>query len=241
MNATRRRARYLALLVVATLALLAVAACGDDDDDDAPPSTDEVDPEALVVAAADRMESVERFHFVLEHENGATEIVRDIEMERAEGDVDGATRLQAEIEGTFLSFRFELGIVVLPGEGWIQNPLRGGRWEREEITIDSLFDPQQGVVALMRSARTPEIVGQERVDGVETYRVEATVDSAELTIFPGAEPGRSVSATAWIGVEEALVHRLEISGPIADGESEEIVRRLELSRFGEDVDIVPPR
>ena len=225
---------------MATLALLALAAaCGDDDD--APPSTDDVDPEALVLAAADRMESVERFHFVLEHENGTTEIVRGIGMERAEGDVDGATRLQAEIEGTVLGFPFELEVIVLPGEGWIQNPLRGGRWEREDITIDSLFDPQEGIVALMRSARAPEIAGQERVNGVETYRLEATVDSAALTIFPGSEPGRTVSATAWIGVAEALVHRLEISGPIADGESEEIVRRLELSRFGEDVDIVPPR
>ena len=234
-----RRLGPLGLL--ASLAVLALAAaCGGDDDSDATPTSAAPDPAALVLAAADRMEAVERFHFLLEHENGATEIVAGIEMKRAEGDVDGSTRLRAEIEGSFGSFNIKSGAIVVPGESWILHPLTQ-RWEREDITIDQLFDPSEGIVALMRSARASEIAGRERVNGVETYRVEATVESGDLTIFPGATPGRDVPATAWIGVDDPLVHRLVVNGPIADGESAEIVRRLEFSRFDEDVDIVPPR
>ena len=76
------------------------------------------------------MEQVRSLHFVHEHENGATKIVRGIEMTRAEGDIDGSTRLQVEVEGSFGPFSFKVGIVILPGESWIQNPITE-RWERD--------------------------------------------------------------------------------------------------------------
>ena len=229
--------RLTLVLLFALAVLLVAAACGDDDGE---PGAAAPDPQQLLLDAAERMEQARSFHFVLEHENGGIEIVRGIEMTRAEGDVDGATRLRADIEGSFGPLSFEVGIIILPGESWIQNPITQ-RWEREEISIDALFDPSDGIVALMRSARSPEILRRERIGGVDTYRVTATVESGELTVFPGAEPGRDVPATAWIGVDEPFVYLLEIRGPIAGGEADDIVRRLELSRFDEPVDIAPPR
>jgi hypothetical protein len=234
----RRASRGLApwLFVVAAGALL-FAACGDDDGASA-----DATPEAaaLVAAAAERMEQVRSFHFELEHENGSTEIVRGIEMTRAEGDIVGTDRLRVEVAGSAGPFDFELGIIILPEQSWIQNPLTR-RWEREDITVEELFDPATGVVALMRSATELAIEGRERVRGVETYRVATEVESGELTVFPGAEPGRRVPATAWIGVDEPLVHRLEVRGPIGGRDEEDVVRRLELSDFDADFDIAPPR
>ena len=229
--------RLTPVMLLALAVLLVASACGDDDGE---PGAAAPDPQQLLLDAADRMEQARSFHFVLEHENGGIEIVRGIEMTRAEGDVDGATRLQAEVEGTLGPFSFEVGIIILPGESWIQNPITQ-RWEREEISIDALFDPSDGIVALMRSARSPEILRRERIGGVDTYRVTAMVESGDLTVFPGAEPGRDVPATAWIGVDAPFVYLLEIRGPIADGEADDIIRRLELSRFDEPVDIAPPR
>lgn len=229
-------------LVLALLALLAVSCLGGGDDDAATPTATPtpVDPVAVMAAAADRMASVERFHFVLEHENGASEIVRGILMTRAEGDIDGPQRLRTEIEGGFGTLKFEIGIVVLPDESWIQNPLTK-RWEREDISIDQFFDPQEGIAALIRKARDPVLDRRERLDGIETYRIAAVADSGDLGIFPNATPGREVQATLWIGVDDPLVYRVDLRGAIADGEAPDILRRIEMSRFGEDVDIAAPR
>ena len=226
-----------AAAALAALLLLA-AGCGGGGGDEAPP--DPVDPAALVAAAADRMEGVRGFHFRLEHERGATVIVRGIRMERAEGDVDGPERLRARLGGSIGPLGLEFGVVVLPGESWIQNPLTE-RWEREDISIASLFDPQAGIAALMRAAESPALAGSEEVGGVRTWRVESAYDSGDLAIFPSVEPGHRVEVAAWIGADDPLVHRVEARGPIADGEDRDIVRRLELSRFGQDVDIAPPR
>ena len=226
----------LPLLALASLALL-LAACGDDDAAPDAPTPEAAD---LVAAAATRMEQVGSFHFELDHENGSTEIVRGIAMNRAVGDIVGVDRLQLTVEGSVGPLDFELGIIILPEQSWIQNPLTR-RWEREDISVDELFAPASGVVALMRSAGAPAIEGRERVAGVETYRVTSEVESGELTIFPGAEPGRIIPATAWIGVSDPLVYRLEVRGPIGDGEEDDIVRRLDLSDFDADFDIAPPR
>ena len=228
------------LTAVAVLAVGA-AACGGGGGDSTPgPTPTPIDPVALLERAAIRMEGVAAFRFELNHANGTSEIVRGIEMVRAEGDIGGTERLQAEIEGRFGTLTFETAIVVLPDQGWLRNPLTR-RWEREDITVSALFDPQQGAVALLRTATAGVLGGREHIGDIECWIVEATTDSGELAFFQNAEPGHPVGARVWIGVDDPLVHRIELSGPIAAGELDTIVRRLELSRFGQDVDIVPPR
>ena len=237
------RVRGMALAILAAASLLLATACpgGEEEATPTPTPTEVVpDPTALLRGAADRMATVERFHFLLEHVDGTSEIVRGIEMVRAEGDIGGTELLQAEIEGRFGTLTFETAIVVLPDQGWLQNPLTR-RWEREDITVSALFDPQQGAVALMRTAIATGLGGREHIGDIECWIVEASTDSGELAFFQNAEAGHPVGARVWIGVDDPLVHRIELSGPIAAGELDTIVRRLELSRFGQDVDIVPPR
>lgn len=237
------RARLAALAVLVATSLLLVACPGEEEEEATPtPTPTEAlpDPGELMLAAADRMAGVERFHFVLEHEDGTSEIVQGIQMVRAEGDIAGEERLQAEIDGRLGTLAFETGIVVLPDQGWLRNPLTQ-RWQREEITVSALFDPQQGAVALMRTATATGLGERESIRGVDCWIVEASTDSGELVFFRNAASGFTVSARVWIGVDDPLVHRIELAGPISAGELETIVRRLELSNFGQDVDIVPPR
>ena len=230
--------------LVLVLALLAASCSGEDAPEPTATATPTatptpVDPAAVVRESADRMEAVERFHFTLDHENGATEIVRGIMMVYAEGDIDGPQRMRAAVEGALGTLKFETGVIVLPEGSWIQNPFDRS-WEPEDISIDTLFDPQAGVAGLMRQALNPTLAGREQVAGVETYRIEVTADSGDLAIFPTATPGFEVRATLWIGVDDLLVYRVDIRGAISETESPDILRRFQLSRFGEDVDIVPP-
>jgi lipoprotein LprG len=238
----RRSHRLLPLQLAAALALLltlALAACGGGDDDEAP-ATATPEPAALLQSAATRMEQVRSLHFLLEHEHGATKIVRGIAMTEAEGDLVAPDRMQATIKGSLGPVDFDSGIVIIGKDGWLQNPITH-RWDDEDITIDQVFDPQNGVVGLVRSARSPAITKIEEVDGVDCYRVDATLDSGDLTLLPGSpQAGRSVPTVAWVGVKDPLVHRIEIRGPVASGESKDLVRTLTLSRFDEDVSIAPP-
>jgi hypothetical protein len=234
--ATTRGAPTLRSVSLALLLGLFLLGCGGEDEQ--PPDL----PNATTVleGAAARMEQVGSMHFVLEHEDGTTQIVRGIAMNHAEGDVVAPDKMQATIEGGLGPVNFEAGIVIVGEDAWIQNPLTR-RWEDEDITIDEVFDPREGVVALVRSARSPRITEVEQVDGVDSYRVEATLDSGDLTLLPGdPAPGRDVPTVAWVGVADQLVRRVELIGPVASGESEDLVRRLTLSRFDEDIAIVPP-
>lgn len=226
--------RSAALVLGMVLAGLLVAGCGR-----AREATP--DPAQLLARAATRMEQVQRFHYLLEHEHGATAIVLGIQMTRAEGDVAGPETMRASVNGTFGTANLMLGVVVIGEQGWLQNPLTR-RWEQTPLTMGDLIDPQAGLVTLIRGARDPKVTGSEELEGVRVWRVEGTVDSEALTFVPGERtPGRKLAAVAWIGADEPFVHRVELRGAATDTEPAEIVRRLTFSRFDADVTIEPPR
>lgn len=224
------------MLIIATGVLVA---CGEDGSGG---DFSEADADDLLARSADRMEELDSFHFTVEHENGTTEIIGGIGMQRAEGEVQGQDRMRLEVEARFANTNIRTGIVVLPGEAYLQNPLTG-RWQAQDaIDISGLFDPATGVPGLMRNVTEAEVVGRESVDGVDSYVLEAKVDSINLRPFVGnAQPGREVTARVWVGVEDLLVRRLEARGPIAANDAEGILRRISLSRFDEPVDITAPR
>jgi hypothetical protein len=232
------------LVPIVALLVLFVAACGGDGSD---VDVSEVDAAELLRSAAERMDAVERFHFELDHENGYTEIVRGLQMQRAEGDVAGVDRMRTEVRASVGPLNVDVGIVILPDESWIQNPLTGN-WERESISIESILNPSEGVTALMRSIaeqaieQGAEVTGTGRVSGVEAYTVEAEVRSDDLDdLVAGASAGLTLRATAWIGVDDPLVHRLELRGAASPNESDDLVRILTLSDFDGDIVIEPPR
>jgi hypothetical protein len=229
--------RRFALASLLLLALTLAVACGDDG---AANGDESLDPAALLLAAADRTEAVRSFHFVLEHENGSTEIARGIRMTSAEGDVIGSDRLRAEIEASAGPLNLKVSIVILEDEAWITNPLTN-RWEREDLSIEELFDPASGVTALMRGVSAPRLAGTEDIDGTPSYRVEATVDSGVVQMFGPAPAGRTLEAAVWIGVDDSLVRRIEVRGALRAGEPDDLVRRVTLSRFDEEFEIVAPR
>lgn len=230
-----RHIRHVAILVALSAALL--AGCNDAPGVD----TEGVDAPALLAASAERMEAVQTFRFVLEHEGGRAEIVRGLMMESAEGEVAGPDRMRMDVKARAGPLNVEVGIVVLPEESFITNPITG-RWEREAISLEGIFDPSAGAPGLMRSVADARVTGSERIGGVEVYVVEATVDSGELGFFaPEAEAGRALPTRAWIGVDDPLLYRVEIEGAVAPGEADGLLRRLSLSRFDTDIQITPPR
>ena len=60
-------------------------------------------------------------------------------------------------------------------------------------TIKDIFDPAQGVKAIIGSLQNAQVTGQEKVGGAQTWHVEGTIQSDALTTaVPIAEPGLTV-------------------------------------------------
>jgi hypothetical protein len=214
----------------------AFVACGGGSEVD----TSNVDVEQLLTDAADRMDQVQSFSFDLEHENGTATIVRGLGMTHAKGNVGGADRMHLKVRVRAGPLNAEIEVIVLPDEGWITNPFTG-RWEREQIDVASFFDPSDGVIGLMRSIEGGEVTGTETIDGVETYRVEADVPSEQLTLFGNPREDETIRVTAWIGIDDPLVHRVEAVGGIVPGEPDDLLRRLTFRDFDQTFDIQAPR
>ena len=231
------RARRASTLALVAMLFVFTAAC----DDESPPEIDvtDVDAPVLLEGAAARIEELETFHFDLEFSGGAAEILGGIRMRDAEGDFAGLDNFQATIRASVGPINADVEIRTVDGEGWITNPLTG-RWQQEDISVAEVFDISTGVTAIMRSVESPSVTRAERLDGVDVYRVEARLLSDELTLIPGARGGETLDAIAWIGVDDTLVRRIEVSGRLFSANEVGTVT-VHLSRFDEPVTIEAPR
>jgi hypothetical protein len=228
----RTRLTFAAFVLTAVLWL---PACGGRDAE-----PDEVDGIELFSRAADRMETVGSFAFLLEHENGTTTIANGLAMVRAEGRIGGPESMEAELRALAGPVNVVVSVIVLPQGSWMTNPLTG-QWMPQEMTVSQFFDPATGVPALMRRISDAGVVGTATFGAASAYEVDATVPSESLAgLVPRAAGGRAVRVRAWIGVDDPVLHRLEIVGAVQEGEAENLVRRLSLSEFGSDFTIVPP-
>jgi hypothetical protein len=201
---------------------------------------------ALMEAAADRMETVESFHFVLEHEQGTSPITAGLLMRRAEGDSVAPDRLKAEVDALAPQLgnaAIKIMVVSVGDTSRMTNPFDRTRWMPVPgAALQELFDPAKGTVAALRAGTNHAVTGQETVRGVACWVVTADVDGLALKAFATvAEAGYTVKATLWIGREEPLVHRIRLAGEMGSKDTRGVIRVVNLSRFDEPVSIeLPP-
>jgi hypothetical protein len=240
MTAKGLTARCLLLSALVVLCLLPLA-CGGGGKK--PDSGGPLPPAAGVLAkAVERAATMKTFHFRLEHENGVSAIPLGLGLSTAEGDVIVPDRLQAKLEAKAGTQPVRVEVIGIGDQAWITNPFNR-QWQPlpSGTTIKDVFDPTQGIKAVANALENAEVTAEEQVDGVATYRVEGTIDSAMLeAAAPIAEPGLTVKVKVWIGKDDSLIRRVRLEGPIAPGEPSNIVRKLDVSKFDESVSIEPP-
>ena len=225
--------RLLAGLGV-VLAALAVAGCGGD-------GGGGEDPAAIVRESAAATENVKSFHFALDISK-VPKSAKGLQLTGAEGDAKVPDELKAQVSGTFAGFPLTTRLVAVGGKLWIENPLSGS-WQSVDVgtTPGFLLDPRKGVLGVMRGMTDVREDGSEDIGGVSTTRIAGTVDAATIGPLVAASGGPgSVDVTLWIGQDDHILRRIEVSGPVGAGEPADAVRTVELSRFGEPVTVVAP-
>lgn len=221
------------MLLVAALLL---SACGGEK----PP---EENAAVILERAAARIEQAKSYRFLLEFEGGTAEIARGLQMRRAEGVFAGIDNFDSQVLVSVGPIDARVGVRVVEGASWMTNPLTQ-RWEQTPLSVAQLFDLSTGVTALMRSAATPKITANETIEGVPVRRIDGELPSERFTLLPGVPPGQTLKAAAWVGTQDDLVRRLEVSGrgaPFATAAGAEGKVRLTLSAFDEPVAIEAPR
>ena len=191
--------------------------------------------------AGERAAEVSSFHFVLTHENGSTPLPLSLALESAEGDVVVPGRLQAEVEAEAVGIDVSVEVIGIDDRTWVTNPFTRAWQELPGTDIRDFADPAALVAGLLPAVMDPALSDGGSVGGVETHLVTGRIDSGALRDALGiAEPGREVTVEAWIGVDDQLLRRVRLIGALSDVESPDVVRQVELSRFDEPVEIMPP-
>jgi len=226
--------RLLAGLGVA-LAALAAAGCSGGGGGTAK------DPAAVVRESAAATENVKSFHFTLDIAKVPTS-AKGLQLTGAEGDAKVPDKLKAQVSGTFAGFPLSTKLVSVGGKLWIENPLSGS-WQSVDVgtTPAFLLDPQKGVLGVMHAMTDVKEDGSEDVGGVSTTRITGKIDAADVGPLVAATGGTgSVDVTLWIGKDDDILRRIEVSGPVGARESADAVRTVELSRFDEPVTVEAP-
>jgi hypothetical protein len=222
-----------AVALVAALVLVAAAGCGG--------SGDETSAETLVRESADATGALKTFHFTLDVQN-VPRSGTGLQLTSAEGDVVVPDRAQADIGGTFAGVPISTQVVAIGDRVWLENPL-SGKWQTIDVnaTPVALLDPSKGVLAVMEGISQPMDEGTEQIDGVTLRKISGTASAADVAPLVAVSPSDlEVPVLLWIGEEDSLLHRIEVSGPVAEGEPDDVLRVVEISRFDEPVTIEAP-
>ena len=181
------------------------------------------------------------FHLVIDVEN-APPSDTGLNLKFVDGDVLVPDRLKAKVGGTFAGISISTELIVVGTTYYLKSPF-GNTWQK--IDVDTLpaafFDPEQGILAVIQGASDLQTDGSEEVGGVDCDRVTGKVagGSAEAA----AEHGRRHAGDRdelWIGKDDKLLRRVELTGPISPDEDADAVRTVELSEFDEPVQITAP-
>ena len=218
----------------AAVALLVTAGCGGGGDGEPPGQ--------LVSRSASATEAVKRFHFTLDVQR-VPRSVAGLQLTSAEGDVVTPDRARADVAGSFAGVPITSQIVAIGEDVWLKNPL-SGRWQAIDVSTTpiALLDPSRGVLGVMQGITDPKDEGTEVVDGVTLRKVSGTASAADVAPLVAVRPSdRDVPVTLWIGEDDHLLRRIEVSGPVAAGEPGDALRVVEISRFDEPVTIEAPK
>jgi hypothetical protein len=243
----------LVLLVFAAIGVGAVALLVLDDDDDsdgtantgAPPPVssgpNSSDADTLLQEASAAASEVSSFHFVLTHENGSTPLPLNLALESAEGDIGVPDSLSAHVEAEAVGINVEVDIIGIDGRTWLTNPFTRNWEELPDTNIRDFADPAALVSGLLPSIQGAQVSDGQELDGVATRLVTGSITTDALREALGtAEPGRTVQIEAWIGADDRLPRRVRVTGALTAEEEPNVVRQVDISRYDQPVEIMPP-
>ena len=238
--------RGVARIFLAVGALLVVlVACSADGPAATPtPTPKPVDPREELQRTVESLMALQSVAFDLEHLVGSTNLLPGVLMNRAYGRAVVPGKFDLTVEGELLFPRsyLEIGMISLGEEAYMTN-LINGQWE--EVSANSLpidlTDFGATLAGIVEEVQSPQLLGQENLDGVDVYHIGGDITSEVLKgLVPTAGTGFPVALEMWTERETGMLRRALITGQVVLTDVAEAERQLKLEDENEPVTIEPP-
>lgn len=236
------------LLFIMLTALL--AACGSDSPTPTPtvppPTPPPVKPltaDDIAKMSADKLNSLNSLHFIVNIKSGQVEIFNGITFKNAEGDYSKPDKFRARLKVSVAIAQVDAETVGLDGQQYLLLSNLSKNW----VTLPSnigfkpnvLFDPQKGIGAVVTKVQNLELVGSEQIDGTDVYHLKGIVKGADISPITAGTLGKNdVNFEVWTGKNDFLVRRVtfkEISTTATASDWQ-----LDFSKFNDPVSIALP-
>ena len=247
------------LLIAAALALIIVACAGPPTltssptpTPDPPTPTPPPDPTLLIEETAANLRILKSTEFEVRHETGAIFIPGfSAKMAEASGSWDSVQGAELAVDAYLVpdaQTEAESGVylqmlsVITPDAYYATDPLSGA-WMKQPPAMSPIpVDRLNLLVAdLVAGATDLVLAGQESLDGQSAYRIsgEAPATLLEwLPLFP--EEGQVVQIEVWTDVEQKMLRKLRLAGPVGAFDQPDTVREILLTNIDGTVTIQPP-
>jgi hypothetical protein len=160
-----------------------------------------------------------------------------------------AVRLPGDSDATYTvrqqDVQIALEVIIAGGHVYLHLPFSGyneltGADAADIPNLAKLFDAKTGLPAVIPAGRNPKNLGAEKVDGVDSNKVEATYDASQIhSMLPQLNSSGDVDATFWIGGSDHLIRKAVLSGLFGDNGTPSSVE-VDLSGFNGSVTIPTP-
>ena len=119
----------------------------------------------------------------------------------------------------------------------------GGDWNQipAKSLPFNLSDLGLTVAEIVDAIQEPKILGEERLNGIDTLRIGGKINSKNLVkLVPGAEGDVGVDLKLWINRGDGLLQRVLIAGRVVLTDDADTVRDLILKNINQPVVIDAP-
>jgi hypothetical protein len=106
--------------------------------------------------------------------------------------------------------------------------------------LAKLFDPKNGLPAVIPAGGKPKYIAVDQVDGVDSHKVEATYSPDQVhSMLAQLNSAGPVDAVIWVGGSDHLIRKAVLSGAFGDNGTDASVE-VDLSGFDAKVSITSP-
>ena len=231
-------------LTVALLMVGLLAACGTNLATETPEDGVEVDPGPVLEQAVTQLLALESASFSLNHLKGSTALVPGVSMTKVSGEISIPDRFSVTVEAQseFPKSYLEISIVRIEDTAYMTS-IFGGGWN--QISPDSLpfnlFGLGQTLAGIMDAMQAPQVLGEERLNGIDTLYIGGALDSQDLAqLVPGAGEGFPVGLELWLDQSRGLLQKVLIVGRVVPMDDTDTVRELTLRDITQPVNIEVP-
>ena len=232
------------ILMAALLFVGLMVACGSDAATQNPGATSKIDPAPVLQQAVTQLLALKSAFFSLDHLEGSTVLIPGVLMTKVSGEVSIPDRFSVTVEAESESPKtyLEISIVTIEDTAYMTG-IFGGGWN--EISPDSLpFNLSglgQTLADIVDLIQQPEVVGEERLNGVDTLHIGGQINSQDLSeLVPGAGEGFSVGLELWLDRSQGLLQEVLIVGRVVPTDEPDTVRKLTLEDINQPVEIEAP-